>query len=51
VTFASCSLGLRVLARYEGERVLVFGGVVHPTPVRAFFRKAGKNYILYHAIY
>ena len=50
-TLASCSLGLRVLARYEGERVLVFGGIVHPASVRAFFKKAGNNYILYHAIY
>lgn len=50
-TLASCSLGLRVLARYEGERVLIFGGIVHPASVRAFFRKTGKNYMLYLAEY
>jgi len=51
VVFASCSLGLRVLARYEGERVLAFGGIVHPGSVRGFFRKAGHTYRLYYAEY
>ena len=49
--FASCSLGLRVLARYEGERVLAFGGIVKPSPVRAFFRKTGKHYRIYGTEY
>jgi hypothetical protein len=51
VTFASCSLGIRVLARYEGEKVLAFGGVVRPGPVRAFFRKTADRYRIYHAEY
>lgn len=51
VIFASCSLGLRVLARYEGERVLAFGGIVHPSPVRAWFRKSDGKYRVYYAQY
>lgn len=49
--FASCSLGLRVLARFEGERVLAFGGIVHPASVRAFFRKSDGIYRVYYAQY
>ena len=51
VIYASCSLGLRVLARYEGERVLAFGGIVKPNPVKAFFRKSGQYYTIYKASY
>ena len=51
VICASCSLGLRVLARYEGERVLAFGGVVRPGSVHAFFKKSAAVYRLYHAEY
>ena len=51
IIFASCSLGLRVLARYEGERVLAYGGIVHPASVRGLFRKAGQSYRLYYAEY
>jgi hypothetical protein len=51
VIFASCSLGLRVLARYEGERVLAFGGIVKPSPVKAYFRKSGQHYRVYKASY
>ena len=49
--FASCSLGLRVMARFEGERVLVFGGIVHPASVRAFLRKSDGKYRVYYAQY
>lgn len=49
--FASCSLGVRVLARFEGERVLAFGGIVRPGTVRAWFRKNGPGYLLYRAEY
>lgn len=49
--FASCSLGLKVFARYEGERVLVFGGIIKPDPVRAFFKKSGEHYRIYTAEY
>lgn len=49
--FASCSLGLRVVARFEGERVLAFGGIVHPASVRAFFRKSDGKYRVYYAQY
>ena len=51
VVFASCSLGLRVLARFEGERVLAFGGIVHPASVRAFFKKSDGMYRVYYAQY
>jgi hypothetical protein len=51
VVFASCSLGLRVLARFEGERVLAFGGIVHPASVRAFFKKSDGMYRAYYAQY
>ncbi|MGB7054932.1 MAG: hypothetical protein WBE28_06405 [bacterium] len=51
VILASCSLGLRVLARYEGERVLAFGGIVHPAPIRAWFRKSDGKYRVYYAQY
>ncbi len=49
--FAQCSLGVRVLARYEGERVLAFGGIVQPSPVRARFRKTEGKYKVYYAEY
>ena len=49
--FASCSLGVRVLARFEGERVLAFGGIVRPGTVRAWFRKAGPGYRIFRAEY
>jgi len=49
--FASCSLGLKVLARYRGDRVLLYGGVVRPAAVRAFLKKTGPRYIVYKAIY
>ncbi|UCG91917.1 MAG: hypothetical protein JSV97_12780 [candidate division WOR-3 bacterium] len=49
--FASCSLGLKVFARYEGERALVFGGIIKPDPVRAYFKKSGEHYRIYAAEY
>ncbi len=49
--FASCSLGLRVFARYEGERVLVFGGIIKPDPIRAYFKKSEEHYRIYAAEY
>jgi hypothetical protein len=49
--FASCSLGLRVMARFEGERVLAFGGIVHPASVRALFKKSDGYYRIYYAQY
>lgn len=51
VVFASCSLGVRVIARYEGERVLAFGGIVKPSTVKARFRKTDGIYKIYHAEY
>ncbi len=51
VIFASCSLGVRVLARYEGERVLAFGGIVKPSTVQARFRKTDGKYRVYYAEY
>uniref|UniRef100_A0A7V0Z441 Uncharacterized protein n=1 Tax=candidate division WOR-3 bacterium TaxID=2052148 RepID=A0A7V0Z441_UNCW3 len=49
--FAHCSLGLRVIARYENEKVLVFGGVIQPSPVKGFFRKQKNYYRIYAAEY
>ena len=49
--FASCSFGLRVVARYEGERVLAFGGIIKPGPVKAYFRKSDQYYKVYKAEY
>lgn len=49
--FAGCSLGVRVFARYEGERVLAYGGIVKPGTVRARFRKADDKYKIYYAEY
>ena len=49
--FASCSLGLRVTARHEEDRVLVFGGLVKPTPVRAYLKRTDTYYKLYDAQY
>jgi hypothetical protein len=51
VFFASCSLGLKVFALYQGDRALVFGGLVKPNPVRAYFKKAGEHYRVYYAEY
>lgn len=51
IIFARCSLGMRVLARYENERTLVFGGVVKPGPVRAWLRRSEGNYKIYRAEY
>jgi hypothetical protein len=49
--FASCSLGLRVTARHEEDRVLVFGGLVKPTPVHAYLKRTNSYYKLYDAKY
>jgi hypothetical protein len=49
--FASCSLGLRLFARYQGERTLLFGGIVKPAPVRAWFKKTTDYYQVYDARY
>ena len=49
--FASCSLGLKVLANLEGEKVFAFGGVLKPSPVRAWFKKTDKHYRIYYAEY
>jgi uncharacterized membrane protein YvbJ len=50
-TYASCSLGLRVLANLEGEKSIVFGGIFQPEPVRASFKKRDKHYRIYYAEY
>lgn len=49
--FGRCSLGVRVLARYEGERVLAFGGIVKPSTVQARLRKTDNTYEVYYAEY
>lgn len=49
--FTSCSLGLKIFARYEGERVIAFGGLVKPAPIRAYFKKMDGHYRVYAAEY
>ena len=51
VIFAGCSLVLKIFARYQGDRVLIFGGLVRPNPVRALFKKTGERYRVYYAEY
>jgi hypothetical protein len=51
IIFASCSLGLKVFARYGTDRVILYGGVIRPAAVRAFLRKTGSRYTVYKAIY
>lgn len=51
VRFASCSLGLRITGRANGDQILIFGGLVHPAPVRGYFRKGKDRYRLYSARY
>jgi uncharacterized membrane protein YvbJ len=50
-TYASCSLGLKILANLEGEKVIVFGGIFKPEPVRGSFMKNDKHYRIYYAEY
>jgi hypothetical protein len=49
--FAHCSLGLRVIARYENEKALVFGGVIQPASVKGYFKKQKDHYRIYAAEY
>ncbi len=49
--FASCSLGLKVFARHQGDRVLLYGGVVKPAPVTAHLKKTTDRYTVYWAAY
>lgn len=51
--FAHCSLGLKVFARYQGDKTLIFGGILKPAPVRAWFKKTkiSKYYQVIHAHY
>ncbi|MGB9721749.1 MAG: hypothetical protein ACPL28_09755 [bacterium] len=49
--FAHCSLGLRVIAKYENEKMLVFGGVIQPASVKGYFRKLTDNFRVYSAEY
>ncbi len=49
--YAHCSLGLRVIAKYENEKVLVFGGVIQPASVKGYFRKQRESYKVYSADY
>ncbi|MGQ9663918.1 MAG: hypothetical protein ACUVUH_01120 [bacterium] len=51
VCYASCSLGLRVIAKYENEKVLVYGGVIQPASVRAYFKRYKDVYQVYSAKY
>ena len=49
--FAECSMGLKIFARYQGDRTLVYGGVIKPSPVKAFLKRSGETYQIYKAWY
>ncbi|OGC42160.1 hypothetical protein A2Y85_01000 [candidate division WOR-3 bacterium RBG_13_43_14] len=49
--FAACSMGLKIFARYEREKTLVFGGIVKPASVKMYLKKINSNYQIYHAQY
>jgi len=49
--FAACSMGLKIFARYEREKTLVFGGIIKPASVQAYLKKSGRNYQIYYAQY
>ncbi len=49
--FAQCSLGLKVFASYAGDKVLIFGGVIKPTPIRVYLRKTTNHYKIYYTEY
>jgi hypothetical protein len=49
--FARCSLGLKVSGRYQETPVLFFGGIIKPSPVKAWFKKAENLYQVYDADY
>ncbi len=51
IFYASCSLGLRIIAKYENEKVLVYGGVIQPASVRAYFKRQKDFYQVYSARY
>lgn len=51
IIYASCSLGLKLFARYQGERTLLYGGIVRPASVRAWFKKIAERYQVYDATY
>lgn len=49
--FATCSLGLKVFAKYGTDKVIVFGSIIHPASVRGYFKKSSEVYKLYSAEY
>lgn len=51
IFFASCSLGLRIIAKYENEKVLFYGGVIQPASIRAYFKRQKDFYQVYSAKY
>ena len=49
--FAHCSMGLKLFARYQGDRTLLYGGIVKPASVKAWFKKTAERYQVYDATY
>ena len=49
--YATCSLGLKVFAEYEGDKVILYGGIVKPAPVQVYLKKAEGHYKIYRAVY
>lgn len=50
-TYASCVVGLKVFAHSEGQTVILYGGIVKPTPAQIYLKKSGKHYKIYRAEY
>jgi hypothetical protein len=49
--YATCSLGLKVFAEYEGDKVILYGGIVKPAPAQVYLKKVEGHYKIYHAVY
>lgn len=49
--YAHCSLGLKIFARYQGDRTLLYGGIVKPASIQAWFKKTAEQYQVYDAMY
>ena len=51
IAYATCSFGLKVFAEYEGDKVILYGGIVKPAPAQVYLKKAEGHYKIYHAVY
>lgn len=49
--YASCVVGLKVFAHYEGQTVILYGGIVKAAPVQIYLKKSGRHYKIYRTEY